>query len=238
MISVIIPTLDEAHNLPCLLEALAAEPTPHEVIVSDGGSGDDSCAIARSSGVRLIEGPAARGAQLRRGADEAAGDTFFFLHADCQIAPGTLAAIERCLARSPDLIGGNFALLFDGDDGFSEWLNGFYAWFREKGLYYGDSGVFIRRRAYDELGGIPDWPLMEDFRFTRLMERHRRAGRGDTICIADPPLITSSRRFSNKSPAYIFWHWCLIHGLYYAKFPTAKLAEWYYHDRAKWWAAK
>ncbi len=238
MISVIIPTLDEAHNLPRVLEALAAEPTPHEVIVSDGGSADNTCAIARSFGVRLIEGPAARGAQLRRGADAAGGDTFFFLHADCRIAPSTLAAIERCLSQSSDLIGGNFALLFDGGDGFSEWLNGFYAWFREKGLYYGDSGVFIRRRTYDELGGIPDWPLMEDFRFTRLMERYRRAGRGDTICIADPPLVTSSRRFSNKSPAYIFWHWCLIHGLYYANFPTAKLAAWYYHDRAKWWAAK
>lgn len=238
MISVIIPTLDEAHNLPRLLASLARETAAHEVIVSDGGSGDGTQVLAGHYGAQLIEGPAGRGGQLRRGAEAARGDTLFFLHADCQIKPGTLAAIEMALAASQDLIGGNFELIFDGDDGFSEWLNGFYAWFREKGLYYGDSGVFIRRTNYDAFGGIPDWPLMEDFRFTRLMERYRRAGHGDTVCLRNPPLTTSSRRFSNKSPAYIFWHWCLIHGLYYAKFPTAKLAQWYYHDRRRWWTAK
>ncbi len=238
MISIIIPTLDEAHNLPALLAALADEPTAHEIIVSDGGSGDGTPDIARAYHATLIEGPPARGGQLRRGADQARGDILFFLHADCRINPGTLGAIDKALAASPDLIGGNFELIFDGNDGFSEWLTGFYAWFRAKGLYYGDSGVFIRRANYDAFGGIPDWPLMEDFRFTRLMERYRRAGHGDTICLSDPPLVTSSRRFSNKSPAYIFWHWCLIHGLYYAKFPTARLAQWYYHDRTKWWTVK
>ena len=132
MISVIIPTLDEAHNLPRLLTALALETMDHEVIVSDGGSNDGTQEIIRRFGAQLIEGPAARGSQLRRGAEIARGDTLFFLHADCQIKPGTLNAINSALAASPDLIGGNFQLIFDGDDGFSDWLTGFYAWFRER----------------------------------------------------------------------------------------------------------
>ncbi len=74
-----------------------------------------------------------------------------FLHADTVLPPGALSAIHRALDTNTALLGGNFRLLFDGQDGFSTWLNGFYAWLRRRGLYYGDSGVFVRRSAYDDL---------------------------------------------------------------------------------------
>src|SRR5512132_2709369 len=67
---------------------------------------------------------------------------------------GGLAAIVSALAASPDCIGGNFRLLFDGGDRFSRWLTGFYHWMRRRGLYYGDSGIFVRHDSYRAAGGI------------------------------------------------------------------------------------
>ncbi len=72
---------------------------------------------------------------------------------------GALARIEAALAQSPELVGGNFRLIFDGGSAFSDWLTGFYAWFRGHGLYYGDSGIFVRRPVYDAIGGMRPYTI-------------------------------------------------------------------------------
>jgi hypothetical protein len=144
------------------------------------------------------------------------------LHADCRIAPGSLAAIRNTLDSQPALLGGNFRLLFDGDDRFSRWLDGFYAWLRSNGFYYGDSGIFVRREVYDRLGGIPTYALMEDYAFVRRMEHA-----GPTTCIAEPSLVTSSRRFHGRRPAGIVGGWLMIHALYHLGVAPARLA-WIY----------
>ncbi len=201
-ISVIIPTLNESANLARLLRRLDSEDVAHEVIVVDGGSRDNTLDLAREHGATVIQSPAGRGRQLRRGADAASGEILFFLHADSVLPEGGLLRIEETLSASPELVGGNFRLLFDGDTGFSRWLTGFYAWIRRRGLYYGDSGVFVRRSAYDALGGIRPISLMEDFDFTRRLEKL-----GETCCIEAPPLVTSSRRFQGKHPVRIVCGW-------------------------------
>ena len=230
MISVVIPTRDEATRLPALLARLGRERTAHEVIVVDGASRDDTPAIARAAGAWVIEGPAGRGAQLRRGAEAAAGTVLLFLHADSRLPAGGLARIERALADAPAAVGGNFRLAFDGDDGFNRWLTGFYAWMRRRGLYYGDSAVFVRRAAYQKIGGIRPIALMEDFDFTRRLERL-----GPTLCIAEPPLVTSSRRFRGRHPVRIVAGWLVIHALYYLGVPPARLAALY--DRGRYRAS-
>ena len=228
MISVIIPTLNEGTNLPRLLEELQPEETAHEIIVVDGGRRDDTALVAREHGVKVICTAPGRGLQLRRGAELAAGDILLFLHADCRFPRGGLARIEAVLSSSPRVVGGNFRLLFDGRDGFSRWLTGFYAWFRRHGLYYGDSGVFLRREAYDAIGGMRPMALMEDFDFTRRLERF-----GPTCCIEDPPLITSSRRFEGRHPLRIIGGWLKIHALYYLSVPPTRLARIYDSERAR-----
>jgi hypothetical protein len=98
------------------------------------------------------------------------------------------------LSGDPRLVGGNFRLVFDGASRFSKWLTCFYAQIRWLGFYYGDSGIFVRRRVYDNVGGFRPIALMEDWDFVRRLERS-----GKTCCIADPALITSSRRFAGRS---------------------------------------
>ena len=232
MISVIIPTLDEEKNLSGLLKSLLDQDCVCEIIVSDGGSKDATLDLAQKFGVRITSGPAGRGGQLARAAALARGDILFFLHADSKIDPATLSAIHQALDKRSDIVGGNFDLIFEGTDRFSRWLTGFYRWFRSKGLYYGDSGIFVRREIYDQIGGIPDWPLMEDYRFTRLME-----DAGTTTCIHSPALRTSSRRFRNRHPVSIFFGWCWIHALYYLNVSPTYMARRYYKRRQSWWRA-
>ncbi len=227
-ISVIIPALNEAHRLPGLLTRLRDESADIEIIVVDGGSRDDTRAVAKTAGARVLMCARGRGQQLHAGAAAAAGDVLWFLHADTTYPSGGLRQIERVLSDNPAAIGGNFRLLFDGRDGFSRWLDGFYRWIREHGVYYGDSAVFVRRTTYQALGGIRPIALMEDYDFNRRMEK---AGR--TCCIANPPLVTSSRRFTGRHPAAIVWGWVKIHLLFYLGVSPDRLARLYDSQRRR-----
>ena len=126
------------------------------------------------------------------------------------------------LAADAQVVGGNFRLVFDGDTTFSRWLTGFYAWIRSIGLYYGDSGIFVRRSVYDALGGFRPIPLMEDLEFVRRLGRF-----GRTCRIEDPPLITSSRRFEGRRPLEIFFGWVRLHALFWRGVSPERLADIY-----------
>jgi rSAM/selenodomain-associated transferase 2 len=222
MISIIIPTLNEAPNLADLLRRLAGQAGSCEIIVADGGSTDETVAVAESFSIRVVHSAPGRGRQLAAGVPLTVGDIVLFLHADTVFPETALAAIETALGDNPDAPGGNFRLLFDGNDDFSRWLEGFYAWIRARGFYYGDSGIFIRRRVLDALGGVRPLALMEDYDLARRME-----ALGGTLCIEDPALVTSSRRFLGRRPAAIVWGWLKIHGLYYLGIDPDRLAGMY-----------
>ena len=180
MISIIILTLNEERSLPSLLDAICQQGADHEVIVVDGGSQDRTLEIAGCHGVRTLASPPGRGNGICVGAKAARGDVLFFLHADSTLPPGALDRINEVLAADAQVVGGNFRLVFDGDTTFSRWVTGFYAWIRSIGLYYGDSGIFVRRSVYEALGGFRPIPLMEDLDFVRRIERF-----GRTCCIKD-----------------------------------------------------
>jgi rSAM/selenodomain-associated transferase 2 len=221
VISVVIPCLNEAEALPGLLLALARESDAHDVIVADGGSTDASAEAARAGGARVMAAPRGRGAQLAVGAAAATGDVLWFLHADSKVAYGAMSALRRALA-APGVVGGNFRVLFDGDTRFDRFMVWFYGTIRRFGLFYGDSGIFVRRDAYDAVGGMRALPLMEDHEFVR---RLRRAGQ--LACVRFPPLVTSSRRFRGRHPVAIMSGWLAIHVLYAAGASPRLLARLY-----------
>lgn len=225
-ISVVIPVLNEAERIAWLVHELRTRRDAPEVIVVDGGSTDASAAAAAAAGAKVLEAPRGRGGQLRKGAEAACGEVLLFLHADTRLGAGALSALREALS-DPAVAGGNFRILFDGDDRFSRWLEGFYAWFRRRGLYYGDSAIFVRREVYADLGGFRDIALMEDYDFTRRLERH-----GPTRLIEDPPVTSSSRRFQGRAPLAIVWGWAWIHLLYYLRVRPATLARLYDSERA------
>ena len=221
-ISVVIPTLNEAARLPALLAVLGREPQLEEIIVVDGGSRDETARLARAGGAVVLSSLPGRGQQLRRGAEAARGEVILFLHADSGFPASGLQRIAERLAARPEIVGGNFRIVFDGDDGFSRWLTGFYAWFRRRGLYYGDSGIFVRREVYRALGGIRPIALMEDYDFSRRLERF-----GPTCCIEEAALVSSSRRFAGRRPLAIVAGWLWLHALYHLGVSPEYLARLY-----------
>ncbi len=223
IISIVIPTLNEAGHLPHLLADLRAGGAAAEINVADGGSTDETRTVAREMGAGVIRAARGRGHQIAAGAAAARGETLLFLHADSRFPSGGLARIDELLAARPETVGGNFRLDFDGETGFDAWLERFYAWIRAGGFYYGDSGIFVRRAVYERIGGVRPIALMEDYDFVRRLERA-----GPTICINDPPLVTSSRRFTGCSPAAIVFGWLKIHVLFHLGVSPDRLAQLYY----------
>lgn len=226
MISVIIPTLNEAANLERLLPTLREAGEDAEIIVADGRSDDGTRDVARACGAMVVRCGRGRGIQLAAGASRASGDTLLFLHADSVFDAMGLASLRAHLRAAPEAVGGNFRIVFDGPDSFSQRLTRFYAWMRRCGLYYGDSGIFVRRDTYDRMGGLRPIPLMEDYDFVRRLERA-----GPTICIEEPSIITSSRRFRGRASHRIVWGWLKIHALYHLGVEPDRLVRLYENAR-------
>jgi len=189
MLSVIIPALDEGPRLAALLRDLLPLGPAAEVIVVDGGSRDDTVAVARERGARVILSEGGRGPQLRAGAAIAAGDLYCFLHADLRLPPATVDRLSA-LIRDPPGEAVAFRFCIDGRSaGYRviEWgTNLRSAWL---GLPYGDQGLVVGRAAYEACGGYPPIPLMEDVALVRQL----RASVG--IRLLREPVLVSPRRW-------------------------------------------
>ena len=158
-LSVVIPTWNAAALLPSCLHALAEA---DEVVLADGGSTDDSVAIAKAHGARIVTIARGRGIQLAAGAAAATGDALLFLHADTLLAPGWRAAADQHLCKHPRRPA-CFTLALDDHAWQARLIERGVAWrTRRLGLPYGDQGLLLTRALYDRTGGYRPLPLMED----------------------------------------------------------------------------
>jgi rSAM/selenodomain-associated transferase 2 len=223
LVSILIPTIDEQRELPALLTELASLSGRWEVVVVDGGSRDATTALARShaSAPVVIEARGGRAAQLNAAARVATGDVLLFLHADSRLPRDAYASLAAA-CRTPGVSGGNFALRFDGAGAFERVLGAVYAFQRRHGYYYGDSSVWVRRTAFDRLGGYREIPIMDDYDFVRRLER----GGGHTRCLPGPA-TTSSRRWRAMGIPRTVLAWFLIRWLYVAGVSPRRLVRLY-----------
>ncbi len=226
LVSVLVPTLDEARELPRLLEDLAALHGHWETIVADGGSRDATRQIAAEHPLapRLVEHTGGRAAQLNAAARAATGDILLFLHADSRLPRDAYASLADAWCRAPHVQGGNFALRFgNGDEcaAFERILGAIYRLQRRHGLYYGDSSIWVRRGAFAGLGGFREIPIMDDYDFVRRLERS-----GETRCLPGPA-TTSSRRWRRSGIARTVLVWFLVRRLYVAGVAPHRLARLY-----------
>jgi rSAM/selenodomain-associated transferase 2 len=190
-ISIIIPVLDEEENLGAAIDSTRSGSTA-EVIVVDGGSRDGSIQVATKFGATVIASPAGRAKQMNSGALVSRGDTLLFLHADTRLPPGFDQHVDRLLTR-PGTAAGAFLLAVDSRIRALRLIERAANW-RSLVLQmpYGDQAIFLRTVLFQEMGGYPDLPLMEDY---EMMRRLRRLGR---IAIAPVPVLTSSRRWRER----------------------------------------
>jgi rSAM/selenodomain-associated transferase 2 len=177
-LSIIIPALDAAASLPATLAALAegcVHSLVREVLVIDGGSRDATPRLAEAGGARVVESARGRGNQLVAGAAAARGEWLLFIHADTRLGPGWADAVDAFIARPENARrAGYLRYRLDDAAAAARRLEALVAWrCRLLALPYGDQGLLIARRLYDELGGFRPLPLMEDVEFARRIGRRR-----------------------------------------------------------------
>lgn len=221
-LAIVVPTLNEQSVLLRTLPAALA--AADEVVVSDGGSGDGTVALAQRLGARVVCGPPGRGGQLNRGAAAASADVLLFLHADTELPSGAADAVRRAVAQGA--AGGGFLLRFDDRRPLFR-LGGRLINLRTRcvRLPLGDQAQFVSRAAFDALGGFRDWPILEDLDFALRLRRTRRS------VLIRQPVTTAARRFVEQGTARtIATNW-LIWLLFFLGISPHRLARLYRHIR-------
>lgn len=223
-IAVIIPVLNEAATIGRAIDRVRVADA-HCVVV-DGGSDDETAAVAVSHGARVIRSRRGRAAQMNAGA-LAAGEfeILVFLHADVVLPDDWTEAVRGAIEAGAAW--GRFDVSLDSGLPLlrvvGEMMN-----FRSRvtGIATGDQAIFIRRAAFDALGGYADQPLMED---VELCTRLRRAR------LAAAPLrnrvLVSARRWEQKGALRTVVLMWALRALYWAGVPPRHLHRIYYGRR-------
>lgn len=223
-ISIIIPTLNEEA---CIGQTLAGfrEQPGVEVIVADGGSRDQTAAIAAAAGARVITAPAGRGAQQNAGARVAKGRTLLFLHADTRLPMGFAAHIRTALDQ-PGVVAGAFRLAVAAKGCRFRLLEYGANWRAARlGLPYGDQALFLPAARFKAMNGFREIALLEDL---DLVLRLRKMGR---LALIAAPALTSARRWQSLGVARATLINQLILLAFFCGLNPDRLAIWYRRSR-------
>ena len=230
-ISIIVPTLNEEAFIQPFLEHLRQRATGAEVIIADGGSADRTVELATPLAHRVVHTKLGRAVQMNAGALAARGEILWFLHADAIVPQACLIDIEQ-ITNNPHIMGGFFRIRLPCSQPIYRLTDSFahYAGVLLR-MRCGDHAIFCRRSVFDDIGGFPTVPLMEDVEFFR---RLRRRGR---VVHSNKRIIVSPRRFEAIGPARLTCAYGFIASLYCCGVGLSTLARLYQrtccaaHDR-------
>jgi rSAM/selenodomain-associated transferase 2 len=220
-LSVIIPTLNEEHEIEATIGAIRTGSPAAEIIVADGGSSDRTSECALSQGVQVLRVQRGRARQMNAGAAAAHGDVLVFVHADTRV-PGTFARDIASVLRDPGVAGGRFDVELDGSS-LALRLLGRLISLRSRIMRSatGDQAIFVRRQIFDMLGGFAEIDLCEDIDFVR---RLKRTGR--LACLRSR-VITSARRWRQNGTLRTVLRMWLIKLLFLSGVSPARLRRHY-----------
>jgi rSAM/selenodomain-associated transferase 2 len=191
MISVIIPVYNEENHIAATVELIRQRDVDKlisEIIISDGGSSDDTIRVAKLTNSYVVSSPRkGRAAQMNFAAGLASNELLYFIHADTAPPHGYSTDIARSFSAGADA--GCFMLAFDHDHWFLKTL----CWFTRFDLdafRYGDQSLFIRKNLFGQKNGFrEDHILMEDH---ELVKRIRKKSK---FVIIRQPVLTSARKY-------------------------------------------
>lgn len=203
-LSIVMPTLNEARNLPSTLVAL--QPFLRrgaELVVADGGSTDATAQLARGAGAVVVATSRGRAVQMNAGAAVARGDVLLFLHADTLLPPEADVSVRQALQPLPVMTSGSstgwrgtwgrFDVRIAGQARMLQVIGGcMNRRSRWTGIATGDQAMFMTRAAFDAVGGFPAQPLMEDIEMSSRLLRLARP-----VCLRDR-VTTSGRRWEQR----------------------------------------
>lgn len=222
-ISIVIPIFNEAAVLKTSLEFLQPlRQRDCELLVVDGGSIDASPEIAAPLANRLIISHKGRAVQMNTAARLAKGDILWFLHSDCS-PPREADGLIRSALIDPSSAWGRFNVTLSGQHPLLRCVETLMNWrSRLTGIATGDQGIFVRRHVFEQLGGYPDIPLMEDIALSRALKRI-----SPPVCLHQR-LHSSSRRWEKRGVVKTILLMWRLRLAYFLGADPARLARIYY----------
>ena len=199
-VSIIVPILNEANNLPHLFTHIAGlNPSPQQIILVDGGSNDDSFEWAQKfiadlnnsnqSAInwQVVQSQAGRARQMNKGASLATSDILLFLHADTELPTHAVADIQMAIKKSE---WGRFNVKLNSRQPML-WVVSHMINLRSRltGIATGDQAIFITRKLFEQVGGYPQQALMEDVELCKQLK-----AKSKPACLKTK-VITSARRW-------------------------------------------
>ncbi len=178
-------------------------------------------------GGRVLTSAPSKAAQMNAGAAEASGDVLLFLHADTRLPENYESRVLAAMAR-PNVCAGAFSLVIESEaaglrliERAANWRSRFFQ------MPYGDQALFVTRKLFHEIGGYPDYPIMEDFEFVRRLKKKGK------IAILPESVQTSPRRWLNMG---IIKTWLLNQTIviaFYLGISPQRLSRWYNRSKGK-----
>ena len=194
-LSIVIPALNEAVGIVAVLRALQPLRTRGvELVLADGGSSDTTVAEARPWVDAVVEAPRGRALQMNAGAARARAEVLLFLHADSRLPPLADVLVLQAVQRpSGSACWGRFDVRIEG----RPWMLRVVAGLmnlrsRLSGIATGDQAIFVTRLAFEQVGGFPVQPLMEDIEMSCRLKRL-----GQPACLS-ARVCTSGRRWEQR----------------------------------------
>ncbi len=193
-ISIIIPTINEANNLPLLFSDLSIIQKVGEIIIVDCGSKDKTIDVANIYGAKVYKSKERnRGLQLDLGAKNSKGEWLIFLHADTRLTNDWFIKIKSVIKGDKNFIY-NFKFKINNNKKIYRILE-ILVNFRSRYLKqpYGDQGLIIHKSIYFENNGFKKIPLMEDVDFFRRLKNK------EDLKQLSLPIFTSSRKWERTN---------------------------------------
>ena len=196
MISIIIPTFNEAENIAETIRKIKNSDTENlisEIIISDGKSTDQTVSFASNAGATVVVSPKkGRASQMNYGASIAKEEIFYFLD-----------------ALKNNFVSGCFKLAFDNDHWFLK-ANCWFTRFNVNAVRFGDQSLFVTKKVFEKCGGFDESLLMmEDQEIIHRIKKHGK------FKVMNGAVITSARKYLNngiyRMQAIFFRIWLLYY---------------------------
>ena len=200
-VSVIVPIYNEISTIEKFYEGLKPYFSQAEIIFVDGGSNDGTQQFLQKrvkGEQKLIVSAKGRAGQMNAGARAATGDAYLFLHADSKPPKNMIGEVRRVLMKAN---WGCFGVKFSDKDPLMK-ICQIISNNRilDRRVVFGDQGIFIRKELFEEVGGFPDIPIMEDYQLSLTLK-----DKGERIGIAKGLIETSSRRYYEGGKLKVMW---------------------------------
>jgi rSAM/selenodomain-associated transferase 2 len=220
MISIIIPTYNEAEQVAETISKTNAANNEHqiEIIVVDGGSTDETIPIALgSNAITIVSDKKGRAAQMNKGASVAKGDVLYFLHADSIPPKNFTGSILNAVNKN--FSSGCFRLSFDHSHWFLK-ANCWFTRFDVNAVRFGDQSLFVTKDVFQKIGGFNESLLMMEDQ--EIIHRIKKYGR---FKVMNDYVTTSARKYLDNGIYRLQAIFFRIWFLYYLHYPQERLLK-------------